>query len=236
MTAPHWMFRLTASYSPDWRRKWQPTPVLSPGESHGRRSLIGYSPWGCKESDMTERLHFHFHSPDVLDKHSFSIQNLSLNTYFKSVVLGYGLYSTKYIQLSVQLDKFDIYMVVTHSSVLAWRIPWTEEPGGLPSMGSQRIRHDWMTNTFTFFILLLFSCWVMSNSLQPHGPQHAILPCPSLSPKFCSMYLHWGVAQLVKNPPTMREIWVCSQGWEYPLEKGTATHFNILAWRIPWTV
>ena len=44
-----------------WRRKWQPTPVLSPGESHGRRSLVGYiSPWGCKEWDMTERLHFHF--------------------------------------------------------------------------------------------------------------------------------------------------------------------------------
>ena len=37
-------------------RKWQPTPVSSPGESHGQRSLAGYSPWGLKESDMTERL------------------------------------------------------------------------------------------------------------------------------------------------------------------------------------
>ena len=36
------------------------TPVLLPGESHGRRSLVGYSPWGHKESDMTKRLHFHF--------------------------------------------------------------------------------------------------------------------------------------------------------------------------------
>ena len=43
-----------------WRRKWQPTPVLLPGKSHGRRSLVGYRPWGCKESDTTERLHFHF--------------------------------------------------------------------------------------------------------------------------------------------------------------------------------
>ena len=41
-----------------WRRKWQPTPVLLPGKSHGRRSLVGYSPWGRKESDRTERLHF----------------------------------------------------------------------------------------------------------------------------------------------------------------------------------
>ena len=43
-----------------WRRPWQPTPVLLPGKSHGRRSLVGCSPWGREESDMTERLHFHF--------------------------------------------------------------------------------------------------------------------------------------------------------------------------------
>ena len=41
-----------------WRRKWHPTLVLLPGKSHGRRSLIGYSLWGRKESDTTERLHF----------------------------------------------------------------------------------------------------------------------------------------------------------------------------------
>ena len=40
-----------------WRRKWQPTPVLLLGESHGWRSLVAYSPRGCKESDTTERLH-----------------------------------------------------------------------------------------------------------------------------------------------------------------------------------
>ena len=39
------------------RRQWQPTPVLLPGKSHGRRSLIGYSPWGHKESNMTEQWH-----------------------------------------------------------------------------------------------------------------------------------------------------------------------------------
>ena len=41
-----------------WRRKWHPTPVLLPGKFHGWRSLVGYSPWGRKESDTTERLHF----------------------------------------------------------------------------------------------------------------------------------------------------------------------------------
>ena len=43
------------------------------------------------------------------------------------------------------------------------------------------------------------------------------------------------VAQRVKNPPAMRETWVRSLGWEDPLEKGTATHSSIPAWRIPWT-
>ena len=42
------------------RRQWHPTPVLLPGKSYGRRSLVGCSPWGREESDMTERLHFHF--------------------------------------------------------------------------------------------------------------------------------------------------------------------------------
>ena len=37
-----------------WRREWQPTPVFLPGEFHGQRSLVDYSPWCCKESDMTE--------------------------------------------------------------------------------------------------------------------------------------------------------------------------------------
>ena len=44
------------------RRQWHPTPVLLPGKSRGRRSLVGCSPWGRKESVTIERLHFHFHA------------------------------------------------------------------------------------------------------------------------------------------------------------------------------
>ena len=44
----------------------------------------------------------------------------------------------------------------THSSILGWEIPWTEEPGGLQSMGSQRVRHNWETNHFTFFTSLFY--------------------------------------------------------------------------------
>ena len=76
------------------------SPVLLPGKSHRRRSLVGCSPWGHKKSGTTERLHFHF----------------SLSSLEKEMA--------------------------THSSILAWRIPRTEEPGGLPSRGSHRVRHD----------------------------------------------------------------------------------------------
>ena len=51
---------LTISQDYFRRRQWHPTPVLLPGKSHGWRRLVGCSPWGCKESDTTERLHFHF--------------------------------------------------------------------------------------------------------------------------------------------------------------------------------
>jgi len=44
-----------------WGKEWLPTPVFLPGEFHGQRSLEGYSPWGCKESDTTK--HAHTHTP-----------------------------------------------------------------------------------------------------------------------------------------------------------------------------
>ena len=87
------------------RRQWHPTPLLLPGKSYGRRSLVDCSPWGHKESDMTEQLHFHF-----------------------------SLFTFHFHALEKEM--------ATHSSVLAWRIPGTEEPGGLPSMGSHRVGHD----------------------------------------------------------------------------------------------
>ena len=77
-----------------------PLQVLLPGKFHGRRSLVGCSPWVAKSwtqlSDFTFTFHFH-----ALEKE-----------------------------------------MAVHSSVLAWRIPGTVEPGGLPSMGSHRVGHD----------------------------------------------------------------------------------------------
>ena len=56
--------------------------------------------------------------------------------------------------------------MATHSSILAWRIPWTGEPGGLQSMGSPRVRHDWVINTF------IFSTESMSSALPVVLPIH----------------------------------------------------------------
>ena len=97
---PSFLLRLSSFKAyPLYLSALSPAPVLLPGKSHGRRSLVGCSPWGRKELDTTERLHFHF----------------------------------------LALEK----EMATHSSVLAWRIPGTGEPGGLPSMGLHRVRYDW---------------------------------------------------------------------------------------------
>ena len=61
--------------------------------------------------------------------------------------------------------------MATHSSILAWRIPWTEEPGGLQPVWLQRVEQDWATNTFTFFTetVVLIDTWVVRrSSLETH--------------------------------------------------------------------
>ena len=60
-----------------WRRAWQPTPVFLPGDSHGQRSLAGYSPWGRKESDMTEATE-HQHSADNSESYKVSPLHMHL--------------------------------------------------------------------------------------------------------------------------------------------------------------
>ena len=90
---------------PVQRRRWHPIPVFLPGKSHGRKSLVGYSPWGLEESETTEWLHFHFSLSCIGEGNGNPLQ----------------------------------------CSCLA-------EPGGLSSMGSHRVGHDWATSLslFTF--------------------------------------------------------------------------------------
>ena len=56
--------------SSPWRRAWQPTPEFLPGESHGQRSLVGISPWGCKELDRTEVTEQHIMHKRLIIFHS----------------------------------------------------------------------------------------------------------------------------------------------------------------------
>ena len=58
--------------------QWHPTPVLLPGESRGRRSLVRCSPWDCKESDTTERLNFHFSLPCIGEGNGNPLQHSCL--------------------------------------------------------------------------------------------------------------------------------------------------------------
>ena len=83
--------------------------------------------------------------------------------------------------------------MATHSGILAWRIPWTEKPGRIQSMRSQRVRYDWTTNTLTFKISMLHYivciaaaaakvASAVSDSVQPHSRQPTMLCRPWDSP------------------------------------------------------
>ena len=80
----------------------------------------------------------------------------------------------------------------------------------------------------------LLLCRNFDSNLEELAPK-ATVTNRDLSYCLCVLWASL-VAQLVKNLPAMRETWVRSLGWEDPLEKGTATHSSILAWRIPKTI
>ena len=70
--------------------------------------------------------------------------------------------------------------MATHSSIPAWRIPWTEEPGGLQSTGLRRVRYDWTTNTFTSFPLKNAYAYMTWLSRERGCPLATTEPFPDL--------------------------------------------------------
>ena len=123
---------------------------MLPGKSHGRRSLAGCSPWGHEESDTTERLHFHFSLSCIGEGNGNPLQCTCLDNPRDGGSCWAALYGVaqSWTQLSDFTFTFHFHALekemATHSSVLAWRIPGTGEPRGLPSMGSHRVGHDWI--------------------------------------------------------------------------------------------
>ena len=118
------------------RRKWQPTPVFSPVESHGQRSLAGYRLWGHKELDVTGE------GNGTPLQYSCLENPMDRGAWWAAV---HGV-AKSWTRLSDFTFIFYFHALekemATHSSVLAWRIPGTGEPGGLPSMRLHRVGHN----------------------------------------------------------------------------------------------
>ena len=123
-------------------RQWHPTPVLLPGKSHGLRSLVGCSPWGFEESDMTERLHFHFSNSRIEEGNGnplwcSCLENPRDGGAWWAAVYGVAQSQTQLKRLSS--SSIHIYIHTnTHIYILEKKMAKrTEEPGGLQSVGSQ---------------------------------------------------------------------------------------------------
>ena len=113
------------------QEQWHPTPVLLPGKSHGQRSLVGCSPWGRKESDTTEPLHFHFSLSCIGEGNGNPLQCSCLENprdggSWKAAVHGVAEGQTllSHFTFTFHFHALDKEMA-THSSVLAWKIPGT---------------------------------------------------------------------------------------------------------------
>ena len=121
--------------------------------------------------------------------------------------------------------------MATHSSILAWRIPWTEEPGGLQSMGSQRVGRDWATNIFTFTFPSTLGAAPFP--APPHPP-----PTNGINLALFTLLLVSQMALVVKNlPANAGDIKIHGfDPWVRKIsEEGMAMHSSFPAWRIPWT-
>ena len=115
----------------------------------GQRSLVGCSPWGRWGSDSTERLHFHFSLSCIGEGNGTPLQYSCLEKpmdggAWKAAVHGVAEGRTRLSDFTFTFPFHALEKeMATHSSVLAWRIPGMGEPGGLLSMGSHRVGHDW---------------------------------------------------------------------------------------------
>ena len=103
------------------RRQWQPTPVLLPGKSHGRRSLVGCSPSGRKESDTTEQLPFHFSFAYIGEGNGNPLQcscleNPRVGVAWRAAVYGVAQSQTRLKQLGSSSST--VYMLIPDSQFI----------------------------------------------------------------------------------------------------------------------
>ena len=111
-----------------WRREWQLSPVFLPGEFHGQRSLEGYSPWGHKESDMTEQLNFCFLFTSF---YAYKLTNIHFTCEHDSLLAAVKATNTHLLgdnsckQDWLDHDHFLHWCLCVSHSVMLFVIPWT---------------------------------------------------------------------------------------------------------------
>ena len=143
-----WAKRLYDFMGKVWRRRWHPTPVLLPGKSHGRRSLVGCSPWGRGESNTTERLHFHFSLSCIGEGNGNPLQCSCLENPRDGGVCGVTQSRTRLQCLSSSLGK------VKYLELWYWFLPSIPCPLPNPhSLWVQTAAGGDVLNEITFFIL-----------------------------------------------------------------------------------
>ena len=159
------------------RRQWYPTPVLLPGKSHGPRSLVGCSPLVDKSwtrlSDFTFTFHFHALEKEMAT-HSSVLAWRIPGTAEPGGLPSMGLHRVGHdwsdlaclLYNPLTSPTWSFYHALEkemapHSSTLAWKIPWTEEPGRLQSMGSQRVGHDWVTSLQIYHHQIVHACYYL---------------------------------------------------------------------------
>ena len=137
-----------------WRRKWQPTPVFLPGESHGQRSLAGYSPWGRKELDTTEHINSLPHTAKGLWAHGLTLPNMKRGV---PHLCGGGTWLSPSVVVRGRcLIKVSSYLLCWMSVVCAEKSQVLLDPQDI----TRGCLH----------MLRLLSCWLENTGSCPQGP------------------------------------------------------------------
>ena len=140
-------------HSRSWSRKWQPTPVFLPGKFHGQWSLRGYSPGGSqrvKHDWAHTHTHTHTHTVGSMKYRYLIVVLICIALMVNDIDYLFVCILAIYIS---SLEKYLEKAMAPHSSILAWKILWMEEPGRLQSMGSLRVGHDWATSLSLFIFM-----------------------------------------------------------------------------------
>ena len=145
------------------RRQWHPTPVLLPGKSHGRRCLVGCSPWGRKELDTTEGLHFHFSLSCIGEGNGNPLQCSCLENprgggAWWAAIYGVAQSRTQLKWLSSSSSsssyleagnrRWDGWMTSPTRWTWVWASSgswwWTRKPGSAAVHGVAKMGHEWV--------------------------------------------------------------------------------------------